>query len=101
MARWYEGRGERAKHLSDIWRFVCLFTLDEGLPPTLEEVAEAVGLPKSTAYSRLCFLVELGVLDRAAGKLRLLRVVVAHPDFVNEREDIERVGRRRKNIEPS
>ncbi len=61
-----------------IYDFILSFTRENGYPPSVREIAEAVGLKSpSTVHFHLKSLEEAGVISRGAGKTRAITAV--HP----------------------
>ena len=61
-----------------IYEFILSFTQENGYPPSVREIAEAVGLKSpSTVHFHLKSLEEAGVITRGAGKTRAITAV--HP----------------------
>lgn len=61
-----------------IYEFILSFTNENGYPPSVREIAEAVGLKSpSTVHFHLKSLEEAGVITRGAGKTRAITAV--HP----------------------
>lgn len=61
-----------------IYEFILSFTQEHGYPPSVREIAEAVGLKSpSTVHFHLKSLEEAGVITRGAGKTRAITAV--HP----------------------
>lgn len=58
-------RSKDAALLAGIERFICEYTDKSGVSPTLQEVAEGVGISKATACRYVSCLCEAGVLDHA------------------------------------
>ena len=56
-----------------IYEFILSFTQENGYPPSVREIAEAVGLKSpSTVHFHLKSLEEAGVITRGAGKTRAI-----------------------------
>ncbi len=61
-----------------IYEFILSFTRENGYPPSVREIADAVGLKSpSTVHFHLKSLEEAGVITRGAGKTRAITAV--HP----------------------
>lgn len=61
---------------SRIYEFILSFTEENGYPPSVREIAEAVGLKSpSTVHFHLKGLEEAGVITRGAGKTRAITAV--------------------------
>ena len=59
-----------------IYEFILSFTQENGYPPSVREIADAVGLKSpSTVHFHLKSLEEAGVITRGAGKTRAITAV--------------------------
>ena len=59
-----------------IYDFIASFVAQQGYPPSVREIGEAVGLKSpSTVYFHLTHMEELGVIQKGAGKGRAIRLV--------------------------
>ncbi len=59
-----------------IYDFIAAFVAEQGYPPSVREIGEAVGLKSpSTVYFHLTHMEELGVIQKGAGKGRAIRLV--------------------------
>ena len=59
-----------------IYAFIADFVAQQGYPPSVREIGEAVGLKSpSTVYFHLTHMEELGVIEKGAGKGRAIRLV--------------------------
>ena len=70
-----------------IYEFILSFTQENGYPPSVREIADAVGLKSpSTVHFHLKSLEEAGVITRGAGKTRAITAVhqVERPPVVPE-----------------
>lgn len=52
---------------------------ERGYPPSIQEIAEAVGLARSTVHHHLRALAETGVISRPAGRARAIVIADIHP----------------------
>ena len=59
-----------------IYDYIAAFVAQQGYPPSVREIGEAVGLKSpSTVYFHLMHMEELGVIQKGAGKGRAIRLV--------------------------
>lgn len=59
-----------------IYDFIAAFVAQQGYPPSVREIGEAVGLKSpSTVYFHLTHMEELGVIEKGAGKGRAIRLM--------------------------
>ena len=59
-----------------IYDFIAAFVAEQGYPPSVREIGEAVGLKSpSTVYFHLTHMEELGVIEKGAGKGRAIRLM--------------------------
>lgn len=73
-----------------IYAFILSFTRENGYPPSVREIAEAVGLKSpSTVHFHLKSLEDAGVITRGAGKTRAITAV--HPREELPVSDEERI----------
>lgn len=78
-----------------IYEFILSFTQHNGYPPSVREIAEAVGLKSpSTVHFHLKSLEEAGVITRGAGKTRAITAVhpMASPPEVHPENQVPVVG---------
>lgn len=67
-----------SKMQQKIYDFIESFVQDQGYPPSVREIGDAVGLKSpSTVHFHLKHLEELGVLQKSAGKGRALTLVAS------------------------
>ena len=75
-----------SKMQQKIYDFIESFVQDQGYPPSVREIGDAVGLKSpSTVHFHLKHLEELGVLQKSAGKGRALALVASPKKAVPER----------------
>lgn len=59
-----------------IYDFIATTVAEQGYPPSVREIGEAVGLKSpSTVYFHLTHMEELGIIQKGAGKGRAIRLV--------------------------
>ncbi len=59
----------------EIYEFICRFTQENGYPPSVREIGQAVGLKSpSTVHFHIKGLESAGALTKAAGKTRAMTV---------------------------
>lgn len=59
-----------------IYDFIAATVAEQGYPPSVREIGEAVGLKSpSTVYFHLTHMEELGIIQKGAGKGRAIRLV--------------------------
>ena len=74
-----------SKMQQKIYDFIESFVQDQGYPPSVREIGDAVGLKSpSTVHFHLKHLEELGVLQKSAGKGRALALVASPKKAVPE-----------------
>lgn len=67
---------EMTKMQKQIYNFIAATVAEQGYPPSVREIGEAVGLKSpSTVYFHLMHMEELGVIQKGAGKGRAIRLV--------------------------
>ena len=74
-----------------IYQFILSFTEENGYPPSVREIADAVGLKSpSTVHFHLKSLEDAGVITRGAGKTRAITAVhMAEPEPVRPEPQAE------------
>ncbi|MBU5627958.1 transcriptional repressor LexA [Oscillibacter sp. MSJ-2] len=88
-----------SKMQQKIYDFIETFVQDQGYPPSVREIGDAVGLKSpSTVHFHLKHLEELGVLQKSAGKGRAL-TLVAPPKKKEEPPALEAAMRLREEPE--
>lgn len=66
----------------EVYRYIVKCTKEQGYPPSVREIGEAVGLKSpSTVHFHLKKLQEEGYIDKGAGKGRALRPLIALEDM--------------------
>lgn len=66
----------------EVYRYIVKCTREQGYPPSVREIGEAVGLKSpSTVHFHLKKLQEEGYIDKGAGKGRALRPLIALEDI--------------------
>ena len=73
--RWYKVRHRSVGHQLEIYRYIQTYTDDNGYPPTLEEIAEAVHVTKATARNYLKALENAGMIKRSDAKAGMIMIV--------------------------
>lgn len=69
-------KGEMSKMQKQIYDYIAETVAEQGYPPSVREIGEAVGLKSpSTVYFHLTHMEELGVIQKGAGKGRAIRLV--------------------------
>ena len=65
-----------SKMQKQIYAYIAAFVAEQGYPPSVREIGEAVGLKSpSTVYFHLLHMEELGVIRKGAGKGRAIQLV--------------------------
>lgn len=68
--------GKMSKMQQQIYDYIAATVAEQGYPPSVREIGEAVGLKSpSTVYFHLTHMEELGVIQKGAGKGRAIRLV--------------------------
>lgn len=79
-----------SKMQKQIYAYIAAFVAEQGYPPSVREIGEAVGLKSpSTVYFHLLHMEELGVIRKGAGKGRAIQLVKpaeAKPEIDKEPE---------------
>lgn len=70
---------DRQRHILDV---VYAWTGDQGYPPTLEEIANAIGCTTSTAQAHVDRLIRKGCLSREGENRRTLKII--DPDYMEQ-----------------
>ena len=67
---------EMSKMQRQIYDYIAATVAEQGYPPSVREIGEAVGLKSpSTVYFHLTHMEELGVIEKGAGKGRAIRLM--------------------------
>ena len=67
---------QMSKMQKQIYDYIAATVAQQGYPPSVREIGEAVGLKSpSTVYFHLTHMEELGVIQKGAGKGRAIRLV--------------------------
>jgi SOS-response transcriptional repressor LexA len=56
--------------LARVYAFICRYVGEHGLSPSLQEIADGVGLSKTTASTSIEFLEAQGKITHQPGKVR-------------------------------
>jgi repressor LexA len=60
-------------------RVICEIINEKGLPPTVKELSEALGISNASAHEQIAQLVQKGYLKKEARKARSI-VVIRRPE---------------------
>lgn len=74
-ARHFSGRNWQFTRTEAVYAFIRDYIEQEGYPPSLRDIARGCGLGLTTANYHLSRLVQLGLIRRASGQARSLRLV--------------------------
>lgn len=85
-------RKKLTKRQSQIYDFICSEVADKGYPPSVREIANAVGLSSpSTVHTHLQVLEDKGYIKRDLSKPRALEIIGKEP--VEQSDDSGEIGK--------